>query len=261
MSPTLANFLFEAANFLVLAAVLGWLLFKPIRGAIAAERAEHDELEKHAVELRGEAEALTERARTAQERLREELGTRRTELLAAAQREATALQEAARTREQERRAALEREAEASHHAALERLADAVGQVAARSVERLLLALDGPALDLALVRGAIASMEAWPAAGRRPATVESARPLEPEALRRLREVLGGEPQLRVLPELGAGVRVTTPAGQVDGTARALARQAQREVTAATREPLVDEPIEGKPMQAAPMEAAPAGGESG
>ena len=39
MSPTLTTFLFEAANFLVLAAVLGWLFFKPVRQALADHRA------------------------------------------------------------------------------------------------------------------------------------------------------------------------------------------------------------------------------
>ena len=39
MSPELTNFLFEAANVLTLAAVLGWLFFEPVRAQLDKERA------------------------------------------------------------------------------------------------------------------------------------------------------------------------------------------------------------------------------
>ena len=38
MSPTLANFIFETVNFLLLAAALGWVLYKPVRHALDAEQ-------------------------------------------------------------------------------------------------------------------------------------------------------------------------------------------------------------------------------
>ncbi|MEX1365557.1 MAG: hypothetical protein AB1Z98_20685 [Nannocystaceae bacterium] len=244
MSPALADFLFEAANFLVLAAVLGWLLFRPVRKALAAEREQHDGLEQRASALRTEAEVLTEQARAAKARLSAELEAERAERRAAAQREASELQQAARARARELRATREHEEEAHQRAALDRLADAVGDVAARSVLRLLEVLDGPALDLALVRGTCDALEAWPMAQRQPATVESARPLEPEAQRRLRDVLGEPLVLRVVPELIAGVRVTAPAGQIDGTARAFARRARQQVSAAARdEPTAQELTDG------------------
>ncbi|HUB06711.1 MAG TPA: hypothetical protein VMB50_06910, partial [Myxococcales bacterium] len=58
-----------------------------------------------------------------------------------------------------------------------------------------------------------------------------RPLEPETTRLVAAALGREPEVRVVADLGAGVRVTTPAGQVDATAAAIARQAARAVSAA------------------------------
>jgi hypothetical protein len=41
---------------------------------------------------------------------------------------------------------------------------------------------------------------------------------------LQRVLGGPVTERVVPELGAGVRVTGPGGQVDATAASIARKA-------------------------------------
>ncbi len=67
MSSALANFLFEAANFLLLAAALGWLLFKPVRRALDAERARHAREEDESKRLRAEAEVLAREARSARE--------------------------------------------------------------------------------------------------------------------------------------------------------------------------------------------------
>ena len=39
MSPTLSTFLFELTNFLLLAGLLGWLLFKPVRNALQERQA------------------------------------------------------------------------------------------------------------------------------------------------------------------------------------------------------------------------------
>jgi F0F1-type ATP synthase membrane subunit b/b' len=231
VSTALANFLFEAANFLLLAAALGWLLFKPVRAALDAERERHAEEERKAAELRKEAQALAEQAREARQRAAAEIERERGELLAAAQKEARRIKEEARKTQGERLQALERDFEErkSTHAAL--LAETLGRVAAAALRRLLEALDGPSLDLALVRGACQELRALPEAARGAAVVEAARPLEEGARRLLQEVLGDPFEERTVPELGAGVRVITPAGQIDASALALARQVAREVARA------------------------------
>ncbi|HUB08803.1 MAG TPA: hypothetical protein VMB50_17480, partial [Myxococcales bacterium] len=150
MSPTVANFLFEAANFLLLAAALGWVLFKPVRRALDAERDRHVKEGEESRRLHAEAEALAEEARATREAADREATERRAEVLAAARKEADRLLEEARqTRATERRA-LEEELRAAEAAQAAALAETVGRIAAGAVRGLLATLDGPALDAALV---------------------------------------------------------------------------------------------------------------
>ena len=63
MAPWVANFLFEAVNFLLLAGALGWLFFRPVRTALDAERERRakEEAERKAQEAK---EAPTQAAAT-----------------------------------------------------------------------------------------------------------------------------------------------------------------------------------------------------
>lgn len=230
MSPALANFLFEAANFLLLAAALGWVLFKPVRRALDAERDRYAKQEEEAKRLRAEAEALAKDARAASEAAQREIQQTHRDALAAAQKEATALVEAARATERTERQAFEQELTARRDAETARLAESVGRVAAESVRRFLDVLDGPSLDTALIRAACTELAAFPVEVRRSALIESARPLDAEARSLLVSVLGDQIQERIVDELGAGVRVTTSAGAVDATAASLARRAACAVSA-------------------------------
>lgn len=224
MSPALANFLFEAANFLLLAAALGWMLFKPVRRALDEERQRHDAQSGELEGLRKEAEALATQAREAQRAAERELDARREAVLSAARKEASDLLEQARKKQRDERKALREELDAMRNAESLALASTVGKLAADAVRRLLEALDGPPLDMALIDAACAQLSSLPAEARRAALVESARPLDAEARRRLQGALGERFEERVVGELGAGVRVTTPAGQVDATAASIARHA-------------------------------------
>jgi len=56
LSATWVTFLFEAANFLLLAAVLGWLFFRPVRDALERRRSELESEQRAATEARAEAE-------------------------------------------------------------------------------------------------------------------------------------------------------------------------------------------------------------
>jgi F0F1-type ATP synthase membrane subunit b/b' len=222
--PALTNFVFEAANFLLLAAVLGWILFKPVRRALDAERERHDKEVEEAKRLQADAEKQASEARAARGAAGREADERRKEVLDAAKREAAQIVESARTSQLTERHRFEQELAVRREAEAAGLADAVGRVAAESVRSLLGTLDGPALDAALARAARKELDAIPAEARKAAVVESARPLDPASRALLEGVLGAGFRERVVGELGAGVRVTTPAGQVDATALALARRA-------------------------------------
>ena len=230
MTPATATFLFEAVNFMTLAAALGWFFFKPVRAALDTERDRWVKEERESEGQRARAETLAKEGQAALERAGREAERSRIEIVAAAEREATRIREEARQSMDEQRRTFRRELEASRQAEASALANALGRIAAASVRGLLEALDGPALDLALVRGACEALRALPQGAGDGATVESARPLDVEARRLLRDVLGTDFAERTVTELGAGVRITTVAGQVDASALALGRQAARDVAA-------------------------------
>jgi F0F1-type ATP synthase membrane subunit b/b' len=230
VSPSLANFLFEAANFLLLAAGLGWVLFKPVRRALESERARRASEVEEGRRLRAEAEALARQATTARETAEREVAALRRDTAVAARAEAARLLDAARTAEAAERQAFEQELAAARQAQAGALAELVGRIAAESVQALLADLDGPSLDRALVRAACAELAAAAPAAAGTALVESARPLDGDSRKLLADVLGDGFTERTVGELGAGVRVTTAAGQVDATALSLARQAARAMSA-------------------------------
>ena len=229
MSPMLADFLFEAVNFLLLAAALGWILFKPVRRALDVERERHEKEDQETKRLRAEAESLAEKARAARQEVDDELKERREEILAAAREEASGLLEEARKRQRNERQVLEQQLNATRESEALALAETVGRVAAEAVRQLLEVVSGPSLDTALVRAACAELEEVPVELRRSALVESARALDSETKKLLEQTLGHAFEERVVGELGAGVRVTTRGGQIDATAISIARRAGRTVS--------------------------------
>lgn len=229
MSPTLANFLFEVGNFLVLAGVLGWLLFKPVRRTLDVERDRHEQQEAESNRLRAEAESLVAEARAARQKTDHEVDQRRKQILETAEKEASLLLQEARKTQHSERQALHEELVAMRGAEARAVAETVGQLAATAVRQLLEVLPGPSMDMALIRSACAELGALSPEARRSATVESARPLDADAIELLKASLGSAFRERVVPELGAGVRITTPAGQVDATATSIARRAGRTVS--------------------------------
>lgn len=228
MSPALANFLFEAANFLLLAALLGWVLFKPVRRALDAERERYEREKKESERLRAEAEAQKQEAHLVLQAAQHQVDERRQEILATAKKQAAELLEQARETEHAERQALREELKAARKAETAALAEAVGGLAAEAVGRLLESLAGPSLDLSLVKAACEQLVALPTEALRSAMVESAHPLDEEQRALLQKVLGSEFRERVVAELGAGVRVTTPGGQVDATGVSIARRASQAV---------------------------------
>jgi F0F1-type ATP synthase membrane subunit b/b' len=225
VAPWVANFLFEAVNFLLLVGALGWLFFKPVRAALDAERDRRAKEEGAAAEQRAQAEALAKEARRALEEGSRETERRRAEIVAAAEQQAARIREDTRQALEGERRTFARELEASRQAQAGALAETIGRIAGASVRDLLETLHGPSLDVALVRGACEQLRALPQAARRMATVECARPLDPESRRLLEDALSAGFSERTV---GAGVRITTAAGQVDASALAIARLAARDL---------------------------------
>lgn len=234
MSTALANFLFEAVNVLLLAAALGYFFFKPVRAALDRERDQRAQADAEVARLRAEAEELTGRAKASWAAADAQITEHRERLLSAARAEVARLKEQARSEQTSERQAFDKDLRAAREAQTDELAAAVGEVAAAGVRRLLDSVAGPDLDTALVRAAVEELRRTPSATGG-TLVECPRPLGAGARAELAAVLGPDFAERIVPELGAGVRVTTGAGQVDATAAGFARLAAREVARISRGP--------------------------
>jgi F0F1-type ATP synthase membrane subunit b/b' len=237
VSTALADFLFEAANFLLLAAALGWLMFKPVRRALDAERERHDKDVEETKRLRAEAESLASAARAAQEAAAHDAEEHRRESLEGARREAAEIVGSARKAQRADRQHFEHELALQRDAEATALAEAIARIAAESVRTLLLSLDGPGLDAALVRAALTQLDSLPQEARSAAVVECARPLDGESRVLLQRILGEHFQERIVAELGAGLRVTTAQGQVDASALSFARRAALAMKSAVGSPAI------------------------
>jgi len=227
VSPAIATFLFESANFIVLATALGWLFFKPVRRALQTERERQLEATEEAKAKTLQAEQLLAEANEAKQRLNEQLEQQRKEELEQVRTQIAQQQAAAEKQQAARAAQADKELEAAHRARAKELATSVGQVAATAVRELLMQVSGPALDTALVRSACQQLSDG-ASSSTQALVEHAQPLSEEAQRLLRTALG-QYSARQVPELGAGVRIITDTGQVDATALSFARRAAQLVS--------------------------------
>lgn len=233
MSTTLANFIFETVNFLLLAAALGWVLYKPVRHALDAEQERRDRDEQERSRLLLEAQTAAREAQSTREAAARESTERREEVLASARREAEQLLEQAKQARAAERRSFESELASARAAQALEWADLIGRIASVSVSRLLETIRGPALDSGLVHAACAELARLEDRGG--ALVESASPLEATDRARLAALLPGGFEDRTAPELIAGVRVTTSGGQVDASVAAIARQAARTLTNALAEP--------------------------
>ena len=234
MSSTLSTFLFELTNFLLLAGLLGWLLFKPVRTALQERQA----AEKRQVDALAERTAEADRLRTdltqRHSAFEQEMAGLRAEHLAAVDQEAAAIRAGARDAATRERDSTTRMLGHLEHAQAERLAAVVAATTRDSVERLLTSLGAPGLDAALIDSACRQVRTLDGRSLGAVLIESAQPLSADAETALRTALGDratEADFRVVPGLGAGIRVTTAGGLVDASAAGIASQAERLLIAA------------------------------
>lgn len=226
MSPTTAELLFEVLNVGILGLGLGWLLFRPVRAALAAETRERAEREEALVSREAElaeAQAALDARRASFDA---DLQLRSTRILDAARAEASEAEAASAAAIEARRVSWEAEQGARVSEEAHASTRAAASVAAGAVRRLLTSAQGPDLDLALAR---AALDALPAT-RASVVVEVAAPPSEALGALLEERLAAGVTVRVRPELGAGVRIVSEAGLVDASALGLAADAADAVEA-------------------------------
>lgn len=230
MDPTLTTFLFEVINFLLLAGVLGWLLFKPVRAAMERERATREKELQDAAEKLAAANKLEQEIKSRYAALEQDLERMRNAAREAAEQEAQELRQAARAAAQQERETLRQRLAQLEGQQAQQLARAVAHTAGAAIQRLLAQLDGPNLQRGLVQSACRQLQQLPGPWGA-VTVESAAPLDDDLPAQIKTALGpGVERLdyRVLPELGSGVRIRTASGVIDASEAELARFAVREL---------------------------------
>jgi F-type H+-transporting ATPase subunit b len=233
VSPSWTTLLFEAANFLVLAAVLGWAFFRPVRGAIEQRRAKLEAEEREAAEALAAAKRATAEAAAGRSEFERSLAALRKSVREESERERQALLDAAREQAQRERDALEGELAALRRGQAARLASDAAVAAREIVERLLERIEGPDLEQALAKAARDELVKLAAAGSvAPVIVESAEKLPPTVLEPLAaaaDIDVSELGTRVVPDLGAGIRIVTARGLIDASSAGLAAYAERALT--------------------------------
>jgi F-type H+-transporting ATPase subunit b len=234
VSPRWSTFLFEAANFLLLAALLGWAFFRPVRAAIEQRRARLESEEREAQEKLEQAQRALAEAAEKRSELEGSLAALRERVRQEADRDRQRLLDAAREQAQRERESLKGELAAIRRGQRKRVAADSAAAAREIVVRLLERIDGPDLERALRDAAGQELAALAAAGPvAPVIVESAASMdagEAAAVVGVAGVAGSDVSARVVPELGAGIRILTARGVIDASAAGLAAHAERALTA-------------------------------
>ncbi len=232
MSPTVTTFLFEAANFLVLAAALGWLFFKPVRQAIRDYHEKFEADNRQAAEKLAEAETMRQQIQQAHLDLQAELNERREVEVAAIQRQCDELLDAARAEAVKQREQSRLLASRIADSQRDTLADVVAGAAADAVGKLLQHIDGPDLQEALVGAACQQLASLTPHRLAPVKVESSTPLSPEQTAALKTALGpdGETaEFHIVDGIGSGVRISTASGLIDTSTGGLAYFARQSLS--------------------------------
>ena len=231
MSPTLTTFLFEAANFLVLAGVLAWLFFRPVRESLERRRAEQ---QKQADEAAGElAKAAKMRSEIEQKftSLEQELEQRRKQSLAAAQQQAAQIIHDARESARRETEVAKRRLAHLEQSQFEHLARAIAETTGVTIDHLLRQIDQPDLEHVLTAAACREIRGFDGNSLAPVRIESARPLDQtdrDALLAALGAAGESAEFHVIESLGMGLRVSTNRGLVDVSSAGLSTFAQHQL---------------------------------
>ncbi len=229
MSDSLTTFLFELANFLSLAAVLGWLFFKPVRTALANQRAKARAQEQQAAQTLSDAERLRADIDAQRHALAAELDEMRAKAREVARQEAAQLVAEARTQIERERASLKREAMQIDKVQTAKVAGLVASATHAALRRFLRQIEGPDLERSLISAACRELDAFSNNSIAPATVESAAPLDQAARQAIEASLGARASRRCFVSCqisAAALRIATAHGLIDASVAGLADFAKK-----------------------------------
>jgi len=238
VSPTATTFLFEAANFLLLAALLGWLFFRPVRSALEARRQALAEESRRAEALGAEAERQLAEAKQKSREAEESLASLRARIQREAELERERTLEQGRAQMQRERAALRLELVALRRSQAEATMQDLAASARTLVERVLERIGGPELEAALTRSACSELSRLAAGGSLgDVIVESAAPLAPDAVTAISKAAGISAEAlcqQRVPALVAGLRILSSRGLVDASIAGLGAGVEERLAARLRE---------------------------
>ncbi|MFO0689853.1 MAG: F0F1 ATP synthase subunit delta [Myxococcota bacterium] len=227
MSAGWATFLFEVANLLLLAAVLSWAFFRPVRAALEQRRAAYEADQNAARAARAEAERTLSEARAQRAEFESSLDALRQRVRNEAEAERARLIESVRAEGERERSARAAQLDSERRSQAHVLAQDAALAARDIIVRVLALLGGPDLEEGLLAVARRELERLRSAGTLGSlVVESARPLDADTVVVLAETAGvsaSDLHARVDPELVAGLRIVTGRGLVDASVRGLADQ--------------------------------------
>lgn len=229
MSPTLTTFLFEAANFLVLAGVLSWLFFQPIRQALDDRRARLEAEDRQAAQKLAEAARAEQQIDAARSNLQQELNELRSRELEAARRQADRLLAEARTSADRQLESARRQAVRLSETQQDTLAQVAAAAAAEAVGKLLQQIAGTDLHAALIQSACRRLETMPREAIAPVKIETDQPLAAEQRAALETALGPAAtaaDFRTVENMGVGVRISTGRGLIDASVGGLTNFARQ-----------------------------------
>jgi F-type H+-transporting ATPase subunit b len=231
VSPALTTFLFEVANFLILAGVLSWLLFRPVRAAIEKRRTQIAQQKEQAADKLADAERSRKEIEQRKAELEEELRQKRKQAEQQASQKADSIIAQAREDAQQERDALKRQLATLEDARIERISRIVAAVAGQAVAQLLQEIAGADLDKALLHEACQRLQSFDGNSISPVVVESARELSEEERESIQSAVKGEGdeiEFRVSDDLKVGLRISTNHGLIDVSDSGLAEFAEREL---------------------------------
>jgi len=230
MSTSWATFAFEAANFLLLVALLGYFFFRPVRALIEERRAALEGERREASDALRQVELERKQLLAERSSQQAELHDLREQRLRAAEDEKTAMLASARAQLEREREQLDLELGAARRAQLGAQARDGAFAARWIVGRLLELLNRPGLERELASSACRELARLHALGELGHVVlESAAPPSDELLSRVASAAGAEPEAivtRVDPELIGGIRILCSRGLVDTTIAGLSARAEQ-----------------------------------
>ena len=233
MDETLTTFLYELANFVVFALLLGWIFVKPIRKLLDEQAARDAKLEQTAQQHLAEAAELRQQLLDDRQNFNQEMAHQRDAMLSETKQEATNLLDKANQTIKAQREHLSREALQIQHQQLTNLAKIVASSSQQAVENLLKQIHGPSLEGALIEAACQQLKQSPPSGDEKVTVETAAEIDEPTRQKIAQAAGlvssnGAIQYRVDPELIGGLRVKTSGGVIDSSIAALSSYAEQNI---------------------------------